>query len=74
MTRYLIVPIADVTIPMLNLAISNRLDAARKSLDGSKCILEVSEPVNEIYLNYVWYTKQEIEQIVLLDEWLGVEL
>lgn len=73
MTRYIIVPVAEVTVPMLNLAVSNRLESTRKSLDGSKCILEILEPVNEIYLNYVWYTKQEIEQIVLTDEWRGTE-
>lgn len=68
-TMYVIVPAYDLTPAMLNKSLERNISNARKTLDESMILLEVCVPVHDVFLNYAWFTKDEITAELTKQEW-----
>ncbi|MBR9701034.1 hypothetical protein GOV11_04170 [Candidatus Woesearchaeota archaeon] len=63
-TAYVLIPYLSVTQEMINRSTSRRLIDARISnepVDVDRIVLfQVDEPIPDIFVGYLWYTKEEI--------------
>lgn len=69
MNIYIIIPTVDLTQGMINRSVNRKSENIRLSLDGTKSLLEVEQPVSSIYNDYQWYSCSEINEILLGAEW-----
>lgn len=73
---YMIMPVADITAD-LALAIDHNsghdVYKARKSLDGTKCVVEVYAPIPEQLRIYQAFTHERILEVMQEPEWTAVE-
>lgn len=69
MTMFVIVPTADVIQAMWNKSLERFSSNARLSLDGTLTLLEVETPVNDIFIDYQWYTLEEIRVVLAGASW-----
>lgn len=67
---YVVLNAVDVTTRLLNRSNSISLDLCRKSLDGSKIILEVFEPIPSDFLDFVLYDECQAKALMLTSEWM----
>lgn len=70
-SMYVIVPTNSVSVRMINLSTASAVDDLRKNNDGTLCILRVSTPVHDAFLDYVWYTHLEILEELAKEDWNG---
>lgn len=67
--RYIVVPTGDVTEKLINSSTSRTALEARRSLDNSQTVLELSHPIQEWLLDYKQYTLNDILALMATAEW-----
>lgn len=67
--KYVILSINEATDDMLRSANCPDLSSARKSVDGTKCILKFEMKDHAAFLGLTWFTHEEIKAIVSGSEW-----
>lgn len=65
--RYVIINIEDVTLRMLNLSTSTNIEDVRKNNDETKIILKISQPINDVFLDFELYSNEEILELLNTD-------
>lgn len=69
MSSFCIIPTNGVTYRMINGSTSPNKSLARKSIDGSMTLLEITEPAADVFLDYQIYDMEQIKVLLNTHEW-----
>jgi hypothetical protein len=69
MTRYVIIPTADVLQSHINMSLNKKIENVRTSVDGTKKLFEFDEINESFFSDYQWYDLNEILVVVNASEW-----
>lgn len=69
MIYYVIKNKSDVSQSQLNASNARKIESARLSKDGSKCVLKFEDSKQEYFMNETWITLEEMQEILLGEEW-----
>jgi hypothetical protein len=73
-TVYVIKKVSEVTQAQLNACGVRHIDKARKSLDGSKCVLDFPDSIAwDFFMNDTWLTLSEVREILSGSDWTPAE-
>ncbi len=69
---YIIIPDADITLSMVNSCTAKKqIDLRKQDSEPANRLIEVSEPVPDIFLPFEWYDETEIKEKIAADgDWL----
>lgn len=65
---YIVVPVADVTPDMLSHCATGSVEVARKSSDGTKCLLELEGAIPPVFYPYQAIPYSRIHEYLLYNE------
>lgn len=70
---YLVIPLEEITIEVLNYSTSRRTEHVRISVDGTKGIIKIPGEVPSILMKYQQYNHKEIMEEIKKPDWVPSE-
>lgn len=69
MRFYVVKLVSEVTQAQLNMSGAKRITNTRMSVDRTRCIIEFDDEVGAYFASDIWYTHEEVLEVVRSSDW-----